>query len=74
MISDDGRIYLRRYYEAEYAIAEELKRLATKASDQEVNDAQIDDFIQAIQKDLQITYGPDQKRRSKRLLKHQFSY
>ena len=61
VISDDGRIYLRRYYEAEYAIAEELKRLATKASDQEVNDAQIDDFIQAIQKDLQITYGPDQK-------------
>jgi len=58
VISDDGRIYLRRYYEAEY---EELKRLATKASDQEVNDAQIDDFIQAIQKDLQITYGPDQK-------------
>ncbi len=61
VISDDGRIYLRRYYEAEYAIAEELKRLATKASDQEVNDAQIDDFIQEIQKDLQITYGPDQK-------------
>lgn len=61
VISDDGRIYLRRYYEAEYAIAEELKRLATKVSDQEVNDAQIDDFIQAIQKDLQITYGPDQK-------------
>lgn len=61
VISDDGRIYLRRYYEAEYTIAEELKRLATKASDQEVNDTQLDDFIQAIQKDLQITYGPDQK-------------
>lgn len=61
VISDDGRIYLRRYYEAEYTIAEELKRLATKASDQEVDDTQLDDFIQAIQKDLQITYGPDQK-------------
>lgn len=61
VISDDGRIYLRRYYEAEYTIAKELKRLATKASDQEVDDTQLDDFIQAIQKDLQITYGPDQK-------------
>lgn len=61
VISDDSRIYLRRYYEAEYTIAEELKRLATKTSEQEVSDTQIDDFIQAIQKDLQITYGPDQK-------------
>lgn len=61
VVSDEGMIYLKSYYEAEYVIAEELKRLLQYQIAELPSDAEFEKEMAKIQRDLAITYGADQK-------------
>ena len=60
LVSDDGRIYLRRYYEAENTIAAELKRLMEKEFSKR-EQTKIKRYIDQIEEEQGIKYGADQR-------------
>lgn len=61
VISEDGRIYLKRYYYAEYESAKELQRLMERPKLKAVTEAELKKALAQIEAEEGITYGKSQK-------------
>ncbi|AMV64077.1 RecD-like DNA helicase YrrC [Pediococcus damnosus] len=61
IVGDENRIYLRTLYEAEWQIAEHLKRLQDAKENHHFETSEIDGVIDLAQKQFKITYDDSQR-------------
>ncbi|GAJ25336.1 RecD-like DNA helicase YrrC [Liquorilactobacillus sucicola DSM 21376 = JCM 15457] len=60
IVGENNKIYLRSYFEAEWRIAENIKRLLKLKHKEQVDDATFKDLMVRVEDQLGISYGTDQ--------------